>query len=115
MNIIEKRLRNYIECIIQEIKVPEDHDLLTIDGPMSGTGFDRYDRKAYTYQKNERVLQLFKAWCNKNDISGKSPEDIVSLFKKDYDYNLNARNNNNIRLRDELMAHAELASSLPKF
>ncbi len=112
MKITESQLRKFIRDVIQETRAFEDEELLKIGGDFhrSGTTMDRYDRVPYSYstQENEKVMQLFKAWCYKNDLGLMDEEEIVDYFFRDYPY---LKKSSSKKFRKDLEAHAKHLSS----
>lgn len=86
MKITESRLRKLIRSVIKEARAEEDEALLGIGAPL----IDTFPAYPYTYDKPltdesiEKILQLFKAWCIKNDIAGEHPSRVIKLFFADY-------------------------------
>ena len=115
MKITERQLRKVIREVIQEARAVEDEELLKIGGDFhrSGTTMDRYDRMPYDYatQENEKVMQLFKAWCNKNDLDGMDARGIVDFFFEDYPYLVKSSSKDFER---ELLSHAEKMVDFPR-
>lgn len=109
MKITERKLRRVIRQVIREERAHEDEKLLGIGGDFSGSYHDRYDRKEVDYQINDKVLQLFKAWCIKNKIVGMKPQEIVSFFFEDYP---ELDKTSDMTFRRKLLAHAGQCSQI---
>lgn len=101
MKITERRLRKIIRSVIKEVRATEDEELLKINplkkdyGPDPSemdiadlVAFESFYPHTYgnvlTIDSTNRIVQLFKAWCNKNDVGGKGPHEILNLFYEDY-------------------------------
>ena len=88
MRITESKLRRIIKDVINEIAASDDETLLRIGkGPMKtrytipgGHASQRYDTD-YEELDYERALQLFKAWCNKNDLVYDTSITVAKFFK----------------------------------
>ena len=88
MRITESRLRRIIKDVINEIAASDDEALLGIGkGPMKtsytipgGYPSQRYDEH-YEELDYDRALQLFKAWCNKNDLVYDTSITVAKFFK----------------------------------
>ena len=144
MRITESRLRRIIRSVIKEVRATEDEELLKINpqqkkiGDVSGPDGDETDiadlirfgnhypythRNVLTQDSQDRLVQLFKSWCNTNNVGGKSPREILKLFFSDYpeldkiiDEDYHARYDDlsgvikikkNPVARDQMFAHAE--------
>ena len=114
MKITERRLRTIIRSIIKEVRATPDEEIL---GDLVSYERDDFLRVDGNYQHNERVVQLFKAWCIKNNVSGMDAQSIVNMFFEDYpelspsgggNYYNDIQSGFNIE--PELLDHAEQAS-----
>ena len=105
MKITESRLRKIIRSVINEVRATEDEELLMINPRQKEFGriygpdpveMDIADLVRFanhypysmsnilTLDSTDRIVQLFKAWCNKNDVGGKGAREILKLFFSDY-------------------------------
>ena len=111
MKITESKLRRVIRQVIREERAHEDEKLLGIGGDFSGSYHDRYDREEVDYQVNDKVLQLFKAWCNKNknNVVGMGSQEIVDFFFEDYP---ELSKTSDMTFRRKLLAHAGQCSQI---
>ena len=112
MRITESQLRKVIRNVIQEVRAVEDEELLKIGGDFhrSGEDYDQLEKFHYSYatQEDEKVMQLFKAWCYKNDLGLMDEEEIVDYFFRDYPY---LKKSSSKKFRKDLEAHAKHLSS----
>ena len=91
MRITESRLRRIIKDVINEIAASDDEALLRIGkggigkfelSPSFST--ERYYGSGTNFTLDyERAFQVFKAWCNINDLS-ENPEVTIKNFLKDH-------------------------------
>ena len=111
MKITERQLRKVIRDVIQEVRAVEDEELLKIGGDFyeSGEDYDQLEKFHYRYaiQDNEKVMQLFKAWCYKNDLDGMDEEEIVDFFFRDYPHlKKSSSSSESVGFVDDLKDHA---------
>jgi len=144
MEITESRLRKIIRSVVKEVRATEDEELLKINprqkefgrihGPdplemdiadlvRIGNHMPYSRSNILTFDSTNRIVQLFKAWCNKNNVGGKGPREILKLFFIDYpeldeiideDYHAQYDDLKGVRnlkkyppARDQMFAHAK--------
>lgn len=112
MKITERQLRKVIREVIQEARAVEDEALLKIGGFYKSPGeyYDTFEKKYFpekAKQTNEKVMQLFKVWCNKNNLDGMDAQGIVAFFYEDYPYLVKTSSE---AFKDELLSYAEKMS-----
>ncbi len=144
MEITESRLRKIIRSVVKEVRATEDEELLKINpekkergsilGPdpiemdiadlvRFGNHYPYSLNRILTFDSTDRIVQLFKAWCNKNNVGGRRPRAILDMFFIDYpeldeiideDYRAQHRDLSGVRnlkkyppARDQMFAHAK--------
>ena len=151
MKITERKLRKIIRSVIKEVRASDDEKFLMINpeqkefglihGPdpiemdiadlvRFGNHYPYSMSNILTSDSKDRIVQLFKAWCNKkeNDVGGKGPRKILDLFFVDYpelyeiideDYHAQYRDLSGVRnlkkyppAWDQMFAHAKKCGSL---
>jgi hypothetical protein len=113
MRITERQLRKFIRDVIQEARAVEDESFLNIGGRFYKSAEDYYDTfekkhfRSKAEQTNEKVMQLFKVWCNKNNLDGMDAQGIVDFFYEDYPHLVKTSSE---VFKDELLSYAEKMS-----